>query len=134
MDAAVNYFDSRNPPSGPNNPLAETDPTAAVQNFVVPTRRLTAQQPRKPARCYGTPPVSAPVRPPQLVLNDIRIGSPATKRHLQPLALYPDARHDVPERFRDTWWPTSTWFEGGRRANTDRRDRHGAWSSTATAA
>jgi hypothetical protein len=38
MDAAVNYFDSRNPPSGPNNPLAETDPRAAVQNFVV---RLT---------------------------------------------------------------------------------------------
>ncbi|MDQ6776490.1 MAG: hypothetical protein M3071_09815, partial [Actinomycetota bacterium] len=38
MDAAVNYFDSRNPPSGPNNPLTETNPHVAVQNFVV---RLT---------------------------------------------------------------------------------------------
>jgi hypothetical protein len=38
MDAAVNYFDSRNPLSGPNDPLAETDPRAAVRNFVV---RLT---------------------------------------------------------------------------------------------
>jgi hypothetical protein len=38
MDGAVNYFDSRNPSSGPNNPLTETDPRGAVQNFVV---RLT---------------------------------------------------------------------------------------------
>lgn len=35
MDAAINYFDSRNPPSGYNNPAAETDPRAAMQNFVV---------------------------------------------------------------------------------------------------
>ena len=76
MDAAVNYFDSRNPPSGPNNPLAETDPTAAVQNFVVQltdadghTSQVQANQLR-----YGTA-LQAPLGSSRRneVLNEIRI-------------------------------------------------------------
>lgn len=35
FDVGVDYFDSRNPASGPNNPVAETDPTAAMQDFDV---------------------------------------------------------------------------------------------------
>lgn len=35
LDAAINYFDSRNPPSGPNNPIAETNARAAMQDFEI---------------------------------------------------------------------------------------------------
>jgi dienelactone hydrolase len=76
MDAAVNYFDSRNPPSGPNNPLTETNPRAAVQNFVV---RLTDAEGNTAdvnanSMAYGTAlevPLGSSRR--NEVLNEIRI-------------------------------------------------------------
>jgi hypothetical protein len=76
MDAAVNYFDSRNPPSGPNNPLAETDPRAAVQNFVVQLTDATGHTADVDANklAYGTAlesPLGSARR--NIVLNEIRI-------------------------------------------------------------
>jgi hypothetical protein len=76
MDAAVNYFDSRNPPSGPNDPLTETDPRAAVQDFVV---RLTdaegdSAEVNANDMAYGTA-LEAPLGSSRRneVLNEIRI-------------------------------------------------------------
>jgi dienelactone hydrolase len=76
MDAAVNYFDSRNPPSGPNNPLAETNPNAAVQNFVVQLTDAAGNSAQVQANnpAYGTAleaPLGSTRR--QEVLNEIRI-------------------------------------------------------------
>jgi hypothetical protein len=76
MDAAVNYFDSRNPPSGPNNPFAETDPRAAVQNFVVQLTDAAGQTADVQANnmAYGTA-LEAPLGSSRRneVLNEIRI-------------------------------------------------------------
>ncbi len=76
MDASVNYFDSRNPPSGPNNPIAETDPRAAVQDFEV---RLTDREGHTATAdaanlAYGTA-LEAPLGSARrnMVLNEIRI-------------------------------------------------------------
>ena len=76
MDAAVNYFDSRNPPSGPSNPLAETDPRAAVQNFVVQLTDAEGHTAQVQANnmAYGTA-LEAPLGSSRRneLLNEIRI-------------------------------------------------------------
>jgi hypothetical protein len=76
MDAAVNFFDSRNPPSGPNNPLAETDPRAAVQNFMVQLTDAEGNTAEVPANsmAYGTA-LEAPLGSTRRneILNEIRI-------------------------------------------------------------
>ena len=76
MDAAVNYFDSRNPPSGPNFPLAETDPRAAVQNFVVQLTDAEGHTAQVQANnmAFGTA-LEAPLGSSRrnIVLNEIRV-------------------------------------------------------------
>jgi hypothetical protein len=76
MDAAVNYFDSRNPPSGYNNPAAETNPRAAVQNFVVQVTDAEGHSAQVQANnmAYGTA-LEAPLGSSRRneVLNEIRI-------------------------------------------------------------
>ncbi len=76
LDAAINYFDSRNPPSGPNNPIAETDPRAAMQDFEIEltdraghTASVDAADP-----AYGTA-LEAPLGSARRneVLNEIRV-------------------------------------------------------------
>ncbi len=76
LQAAVNYFDSRNPPSGANNPAAETDPRAAVQNFVVQLTDAEGDTAQVQANnmAYGTA-LEAPLGSTRRneVLNEIRI-------------------------------------------------------------
>jgi dienelactone hydrolase len=76
MDAAVNYFDSRNPPSGPDNPAAETNPRAAIQHFGV---RLTDRSGHSATVDAGNPAYGTALEPSlgsarrHVLLNEIRI-------------------------------------------------------------